>query len=498
MRNLFYRFCAPLSLTLMLAPGARPQQQQQQQQQQDQTQQQQQQSTEQPSQPIPAYHSPLASLAGGDQQQEGSPSEITPDTRSLAGAQDLGIGMPRTEHSFWQPSVNVSSTFDSNALGGSGGGGWVAETSVTGGLDLHRMSENTDLTLNYIGGAMFSNSSEIGNSVTQEFELGDRFTFRRWDVSLFEQATYIPEAGFGYSGLGGLSGLGSGLGLQNGFVPDQSILTARGQRLANSSIAQADVFLTRRSSFTFLGGYSLLHFFDNDLLDYHDMMFQAGYNYQLNRQDTLALLYNFSGMRFAGATQLINDNKVNVSYGRRVTGRLAFQVAAGPEIVFFQIPISGSSAGSGGTSGTTPGTTKVYWSASTSLTYQFRRTGVGLAYAHGVNGGSGVLAGAEGDSVTGTASRMLSRSLNGGLRFGYSRNSGLNTASTPSNQTYGYWFAGGNLSHPWGRTLSLFVNYELEYQNSNSSFCVGPQCGESFVRHLISIGLGWRDHPFAF
>ena len=159
MRNLCYRFCAPLSFMLILAPVARPQQQQQ-----DQTQQQQQQqSTEQPSQPIPAYHSPLASLAGSDQAQETSPSDITPDTRSLAGAQELGLGMPRTEHSFWQPSVNVSSTFDSNALGGTGSGGWVAETSVTGGVDLHRMSENTDLTLSYVGGAMFSNNSDIGN-----------------------------------------------------------------------------------------------------------------------------------------------------------------------------------------------------------------------------------------------------------------------------------------------------------------------------------------------
>ena len=102
MRNLCYRFYAPLSFLLILAPVARPQQQQQQQ---HQHQTQQQQSTEQPSQPIPAYHSPLASLAGSDQEQEGSPSEITPDTRSLAGAQELGLGMPRTEHSFWQPSV---------------------------------------------------------------------------------------------------------------------------------------------------------------------------------------------------------------------------------------------------------------------------------------------------------------------------------------------------------------------------------------------------------
>ena len=497
MRNLCYRFCTPLLFMLILAPVARPQQQQQ-----DQTQQQQQQSTEQPSQPIPAYHSPLASLAGSDQEQETVPTEITPDTRPLAGAQELGLGMPRTEHSFWQPSVNVSSTFDSNALGATGSGTWVAETSLAGGVDLHRESENTDLSLTYFGGAIFSSNSAIGNSVTQELAVGDRFTFRRWTLSLFEQLTYIPEAGFGYSGLGGVPGLGGGLGLENGFVPDQSILTAWGQRLSNSSIAQVNFSLTPRSSLTFVGGYSLLHFFDNDLLDYHDVMFQAGYNYQMDRQDTLALQYSFSALRYSGFNQLINDHRVNVAYGRRVTGRLAFQFAAGPEIAFFQIPLSGSSAGSGSAGGTTPastpGTTNLYWYANTSLSYQVRRGTISLAYFHGVNGGSGVLAGAVGNSVTGTASRALSRSLYSSLNFGYSRNSGLTTASTPSNQTYGYWFGGGNLSHPWGRTLNLFVNYEIQYQGSNSSFCVGQACGDSFVRQLISIGLGWRDHPLAF
>src|SRR5208282_3328181 len=127
---------------------------------------------------------------------------------------------------------------------------------------------------------------------------------------------------------------------------------------------------------------------------------------------------------------------------------------------------SGSSAGSGSTGGTTsvstPGTTNVYWYATASLNYQVRRGTIGLAYFHGVNGGSGVLAGAEGVSVTGTASRALSRSLYGSLNFGYSRNSGLTTASTPSNQTYSYWFGGGNLSHPWGRRLTLFENYQFD------------------------------------
>lgn len=497
MPNFCYRFCAPLFFLLILAPVAQSQEQQQEQTQQ----QQQQQSSEPPSQPIPAYHSPLASLAGSNQEQDVSTSDLTPDTRPLAGAQELGLGMPRTEHSYWQPSFNVNSTLDSNALSGTGQSGWINENWITAGIDVHRISQNTDLTLSYLGGGMVSDNSAVGNSVTQQFELGDKFTFRRWVLSVFDQADYIPEAGLGYGGgfgaISGLSGLGTGLGLQNGFLPDQSILTVRGQRLANSSIGQIDFLLSRRSSFTFVGGYSLLHFFDASLLDSHEATFQAGYNYQLSRQDTIAVLYNFTQVGYSGFDQRINDHRVNVSYGRRVTGRLAFQVAAGPEVVFFRLPISGSST-SGSTAAPASGSTKVLWSLSTSSSYQFRRSQVGVSYVHGVNGGSGVLAGAEGDLVTGTASRALSRSLDGGLQFGYSRNSGLTTTSTSSNQVYGYWFGGANLSHPWGRTLNVFVNYQVEFQSSNASFCVGPACTDSLTRHLVSIGLGWRDHPLAF
>lgn len=503
MRKPFYKSCISLFFLLILATSARSQEQQQEQQQQQQQQQTQtqgqaaqpQQSTEQPMQPIPAYHSPLAGLAGGnDQPQETNPEDLTPDTRPLAGAQDLGLGMPRTEHSFWEPSFNVISTFDSNPLSSTGSGGWVAYTNLLASLDIHRVSTASDLSVTYLGGGSVSSDSSLGNTVIQQFGLSDRISLRRNVISIFEDLSYIPEAGFGYGGFGGLSFPGGvDLGLQNGLAPDESIITAQTQRISNSSIIQLDTSLTPRSSLTFMGGYSLLHFFGAGYFDSGDGLFQAGYNYQLTRQDTIAVLDNFSAYRYGELNESINDDRVNFAYARRVTGRLAFQIAGGPEFASIQVPPSASGTGTNPGTGLTSGT-KLYWSLHSGLTYGLRRGGLGLSYDHGVNGGSGVFGGAVGDTVSGNVSRQLSSQLQGRFQFGYSRNTGLYTGS----QTYSYWFGSGNLYRPLGRSLGVTLAYQVQYQTSNSSFCIGQLCGDSFTRNTISISVGWHEHPLMF
>jgi hypothetical protein len=190
---------------------------------------------------------------------------------------------------------------------------------------------------------------------------------------------------------------------------------------------------------------------------------------------------------------------VHVSYGRRVTGKLAFQIAAGPEYASFATPITGT--GTTGTGTASSSSAHLYWSLNTSLTYQLKRTGLGLSYTHGVSGGSGVQAGSIADTVSGSATRQLSRTFSGSWNLSYARNNGL-TVNGPglvtANQTFSYWSSNIGLSHRMGRTLNLGLNYLLQYQNSNSAFCVGPTCATSLVRHQIMFSLGWHDHPIPF
>ena len=132
---------------------------------------------------------------------------------------------------------------------------------------------------------------------------------------------------------------------------------------------------------TFVGGYSLLHYFDDNLLNFGDTTFQAGYNYQATRSDTVAVSYQFSAFRYSNVDQSLNLHTVQASYARRVTGKLAFQISAGPQFALSSFPITGSTSttGSGATS-----SSQLYWTLNTALQYQLRRAGLTASYNHGV------------------------------------------------------------------------------------------------------------------
>ena len=305
-----------------------------------------QQQGQQPSQPIPAIRSPLASGADNDQDEAPNPQLMQPDTRSLTGVQDLSLGSMALEHSYWQPRLAFSETVDSNPGSSSAGNGsWGTWTSLLGGVDIHRISGISELMVSYTGGGMFSTgNSDASNGVVQELSFKDKYSFRRSTLSVFDQLSYLPESSFGFAGTAGagLPGVGTGGGIGSGFTPGQSILTPEGQNLSNAFDVELDTKLTSRSSLTFVGGYSLLRYFDDNLLNYGDATFQAGYNYQLTRKDTVAVSYNFSAYRYSNVDQSLNLNTIQGSYARRVTGRLAFQIAAGPQFASSRIPITSS------------------------------------------------------------------------------------------------------------------------------------------------------------
>ncbi len=91
-----------------------------------------------------------------------------------------------------------------------------------------------------------------------------------------------------------------------------------------------------------MGSYALLHYFENDLANFGDASFQAGLNYQLTRVDSIAASYQFSAIRYSNLGQSINSNVIQGVYSRRVTGKLGFQIAAGPEFVTSNSPITGT------------------------------------------------------------------------------------------------------------------------------------------------------------
>jgi hypothetical protein len=449
----------------------------------------QQQSNGQASQLLPTLQPPLPSVAGSghDEDPEAVPKTPFPESRVLAGAQILSPGASALPHSFWQPLFNVTSTLDTNAPTANRPTGLTAWTSLYAGIDFRRVSGGSDLTLSYLGGSQVSDNGNGGTSIIQRLEFGEKLNWHRSAVSFFDQLSYLPEAAFGFSAPGGQE-----LSLQPILTPNESILTTRGQRISNAFLTEVDTFLTPRSSLTFIGSYSLLRFQDAGFLNSGNTVFQAAFNNQVTRGDTMALLYRFTAFRYNNSDQSIDGHILQVSYGRQIAGRLAFEVAAGPELGFFRTPISATSGPSGGLTTTSSSAKHVYWTFDTSMAYERRRTQWRLAYDRSLSGGAGVLAGAVNNQLSGSASRQLSRTLNGGLLLGYARNQGLHVATpSPSNQSFNYWYSQVNLGHRWGRSTNMFLSYQLQFQDSNAGFCLGTSCGTSFVRHTVSLGFDW-------
>lgn len=447
----------------------------------------------QTAEPISAYRSPFTPTSEATDENSQS---TEPDARPLSGAQYISMGNLNSNRSYWQPRVDLAGTGDSNAAESASSTSWGTWTSFLAGVDIHHNSGSSELMLSYTGGGMYSTEANIPNGTVQELGLSEKITFRRSVLSFFDQMSYLPQASFGFGGVGQSPSLGSGsTGLGPGFTSSQSILTGQGKNLSNSSIVQLNTFLTPRSSITMAGGYSLLHFFGNNLIDSGNVIFQGGYNYQASQHDTLALLYAFSDFRYNSLNQSIYTHSIEGSYGRRVTGRLAFQIAAGPEIGIFNQQALGTGGGAGASNSSS---THAYWTMNSSANYQYERTALGVTYFHGIGSGSGVLSGSLNDTVTGNVTRRMSRTFSSGLSGGYSRSAALPiSGSATSGRDYNYWFVGGSFARPFSETLGLTFSYQMQYQTTNGATCTGPYCG-TIIRHLVSVGVSWHQRPLLF
>jgi hypothetical protein len=409
------------------------------------------------------------------------------DNRALAGAQDLSPNAAEPRRSYWQPFFNLTSSLDTNPLGAMDTFNPAPWTSFYGGADLHWASHLSDLGVNYLGGGVLS---KYGNedAPIQHLALSERLSWRHAAISIFDQLGYFPQAVSESYLPADVGPLGNReLSLQPVFLPNQSIAGTVGQQVTNSFVGELEVSPTSRSSLTFLGSYSVLRFFNTDLLNLDDSIFQAGWNHQLTRNNKIALLYRFTAFRFSNLYQPMDGHVFQLSFGRQITGRLAFELSAGPELGLF-----GALASQGAS---VTALKQLFWTVDSSMTYELRRTVLKLGYDHSVTGGAGYLGGAITDQGYGSIDGQVSRTFMGELIAGYAKNRGLialiGTAQQSSNEIYQDWFGGVTISHALSRRASIFLSYQMQRQATNFA-CAGVGCGTEFTRHVISLGLTGR------
>jgi len=450
-------------------------------------------------QPTPANPTPEGTGAGAPPKEgaSGAPvlgdQDLVADTNALAGVLDLTIGLPPAGHSLLLPSFGVTFQAQANPYvsGQFGSGGVIESGYLVGRLALSKSSGRSNLMLDYSTGGSFSSNSTMGSYGVQNLHFSDSIHWGRWSTVVGEQFSYTPQSPFGFAGLGSLNNLGVGLGsvtlsnsgFQDGFLPSQSIFVDGSPQISNAVIGEVDYALSHRASLSFSGSYNLIDFVDAGFQNNRGATFQGGYNYQLDRLNSVAVFYRFSANMPTGLSQGIQDHSVQFSYARRITGEMSFQVGGGPDVQIFKSPLAGPS-------------TVVNWTGSSSLIYQYRHLKTAFSYIHSVTGGSGILPGAQTDQFSGNISRVINRDWEGSVSTGYSRNHAFQQTTPNSGSTTPQsWFVMAQISRNFVRYGSLFIAYSASGQSSLASICTQPACQVSSLSSTGSIGYNWGLRP---
>lgn len=428
-----------------------------------------------------------------------SPSEqMQPDTHPLGGAYLFTLGSPfEGGRSFFQPAFSIGEAGETNASGVPGNQNLTMLTIPMASFSLVHQSRTNELSLGYLGGGfIYDNGGGIPDSSFHAFNLTDGIKFRRWNLNFSDIFSYLPSASFGFGGLGIFGGLSSGffsgtstsggMGAINPmYSNNQSILGNGLSAYNNTALAQATYSATARTSVSMAGSYGILTsgsgqtgFFDG-----HNLFGLFGVGHALTARDTIGFTYSYGSFSYSGLQESFHTQRIDLAYGRKLTGRLALQLYGGPEILTFR-----TLAG--------PSTTQTSVNGSGSLSYLRGRNSFSIYGGRYASSGSGVYAGAQTEIIDGSWNRQLTRWWAASLSVGYSRNSSFKALANTAETHYGYGFADLVLNRAIGRYLRLTVGYEYQRQRTNrGSACTTTFCAGNLTDQIFGVGLTITPRP---
>lgn len=446
--------------------------------------------------------------------------------------------------SFFIPGLHIINTADTNLSGDLVGTDAIRSvTRALGSLELQRLWKNYDLYINYAGGvALYENFSRNAAQI-HALDINQRMRWRTGQLSFRDTFSDLPEGTFGYSAFGGAGNYNLG-GFQNvGGIQDAGggAFFSAGQfgslgqdpRVTNTSLAEVTQLLSPRSSVTLTGSYGFTDFLDTVttcaptepfccepagtcqpptstfcppsanccppattgdtrltagcLINSHQFAAQAGYNYQLNRRNQIALVYGFQDFSYP-VTNLgsFTTNQVHLLLGHRISGRMDFQVGGGPQVTNIDRP-------------GLPAIHQFTGTGRVSFRYRFPKATLSLGYNRLSTNGSGFFGGATSDVARLTVLRPLSRLWTATGDVGYAHNTRLlPTATIGAPDSYQNGYFGVGLRRQFSRYLGGYVTYQYTNLNFDIPICSLDDptlCGRTAQRHTVIIGLDWHPRP---
>jgi hypothetical protein len=436
-----------------------------------------------PTQPAPAF--------GQD-----TPAQQATENPPLSGLDEPVFEPGSDVKNYIQPGLQVSESMDTNAAGDFSNAQVRSVTRVLGSLAIQRIWGRFDAGMDYVGGAGFYTRS-IGTRQVHSLDSFGRTFWRTGHLTLRNNFSYLPEGAFGFGSYGGVGGFpfggalgGGGVGGFGGalhfFGVGQLGTLGNEPHLTNLSTIDIAQHISPRSSVTFTAGYGIGHFTEDsqNLVDSRQTAVQVGYNYVLSRKDQIGVLYGYQHFQFPGGGNTFNTHLAHFMYGRAISGRMSFVIAAGPQVTELRDPLFGN-------------TNRITGSGRVSLHYRFPKTNFALVYSRYNTTGSGFFAGAESDIIRVDVTHVLGRRYEGFADVGYSRNKRLQDSFLGADAAhFNSIYAGAGIHRELTREWRLFLAYQFADVSFDDSFCAGdPACSRSGQRHVVTIGLGWRPRP---
>jgi hypothetical protein len=419
----------------------------------------------------------------------------------ITGARDFGPGASYGGRSYVLPVFQWTGLADTGINGAAGYSNLQTRSVYLGSLTAERLKSHSQTALGLAGGAYLFSDSLRANKAAPipsygtllKASLSETVIGRRWELLLSEQGLYMPESSFGFSGGGGLSGLGGGLepgalgnqsSLNPTLLPNQTLLTGTSRRISNTAVAEVTYHPGARSSFTATGLYGLLNYLDPGFIDDNYWTFLGGYNFQLSRRNQIGINYTHTLFKFSSNNFELLNRGFQLFYGHRLTGRLSLEVAAGPTLNQIAQP-----QGAGVV-------TRGFWTTFDSLKYQGGRNEVSVDFARYLSGGAGVLLGAESDLARVSINRQLTRKWRGALNLAHAYNQSLIRQSLVQRRSqFETWVAGFTFSREFGDHVTFHVEYNAQRQIANALLCTTTNCGTIRLRQVGGIGLSWHGRP---
>jgi hypothetical protein len=418
---------------------------------------------------VPAYDS-----------QPYDPAQVEPDTHTLSGGELFSVGSLGKTRTIFDPSLFVSQT---GVTGIDRQAKVLSETLVGGALNIDHRWGISRLVGSYNGGETIFFPHDVRNVYYHNLSIEDTIRWSRLTLRIRDDLNVSPYAIFGGQGMGGPGMIGqfntaSQTAVSSTLGSGETIQTGIATRLLDTALGEVDYSLSRNSTISFSGSYGLLHFMSSGFINSKSVNGQVGFDHMLDPKNSIAVIGAYGKTDFGGSANSTRDYIGQLAYGRKMTGKLALQLAAGPE------QIQTLNAGS-------VNFQFLSWSSNVAISYKRRRTDYSLYYTHGLTNGSGVLTGAMSHAFNASVSRSLTRHWFGSARGGYALDRSIPIPSAPTSFSFTNWYSGAYIGRTFDRHVDVNLNYGVQHQRT-SNVCPVFVCGGTGYVHTFGTTVNWH------